>query len=113
MMVRFIDKHNNCEVIIFTSKEDDFEEYILVQEVGSNYTYWCTRDDLTELESDDDDGTYEYSVMHKNYPSEQHRFFGTSLALAEEWVREAEEEDGIFEGVFYVARRPIGHWEKF
>lgn len=111
--MKYIDRDSNVAVTILQSKQADFEEYVLVEEEVGGYTYWCDRDSILEVSSDDAaDASVEYCVMHKNYPTEPHRVFGTSLDLAQEWIRETEEEDGILEGMFYVAQRAVGCWEK-
>jgi hypothetical protein len=53
---------------------------------------------------------YEWCVMLHSYPQEPHRG-PMSEGDAREWVRSVV-EDGIRDGAFYVARRPVGAWEK-
>lgn len=58
----------------------------------------------------DDEQRYEYAVMQENIPG-LHRG-PWSKDEAEEWVLETEEM-GFRKGAFYVARRPVGAWERF
>jgi hypothetical protein len=55
--------------------------------------------------------TLEWCVMHPDYPDSPHRG-PMSRDEAIEWVREAVQDDGMREGLFYVACRPVGEWEK-
>lgn len=54
----------------------------------------------------------EYCVMHRSYPNEPHRG-PWSLSECRQWVKEAEEDDGIAPGVFYVSIRYVSPWRAY
>lgn len=56
-------------------------------------------------------GTVEWCVMRSDIPQDPHRGPMTE-AEAREWVREAEQDDEMRVGLFFVASRRVSPWER-
>lgn len=89
----YIDKINEAEDEILRLERITFDADKQTEEIENEYFEWCVMDAS--------DGEVHRSNMTK--------------AEAIEWVREWEEEVApqAVPGLFYVARRPVGVWEKY